>query len=131
MTNICEIPVSIGELYDKYTILQIKSEEIKDESKLKQVYRELDYLQPHIDRFVLPTTFYNEMKCINKELWDIEDDIRTKESLNEFDADFIELARSVYKRNDQRAKIKQSINVFFKSAIYEVKSYVHYDNTQK
>jgi hypothetical protein len=121
--NNCHIPVSFGELCDKYSILQIKSERVKDENKLAEINKELLYLKPHMDKLNLNNTDYQKLKNINEKLWNIEDDIRIKEKKNEFDSDFIELARSVYKTNDERAKIKNDINILLKSEIKEIKSY--------
>jgi len=121
--NNCHIPVSFGELCDKYSILQIKSERVKDENKLAEINKELLYLKPYMDKLNLNNTDYQKLKNINEKLWNIEDDIRIKEKKNEFDSDFIELARSVYKTNDERAKIKNDINILLKSEIKEIKSY--------
>jgi hypothetical protein len=121
--NNCHIPVSLGELCDKYSILQIKSERVKDENKLAEINKELLYLKPYMDKLNLNNTDYQKLKNINEKLWNIEDDIRIKEKKNEFDSDFIELARSVYKTNDERAKIKNDINILLKSEIKEIKSY--------
>jgi len=121
--NNCHIPVSFGELCDKYSILQIKSERVKDENKLAEINKELLYLKPYMDKLDLNNTDYQKLKNINEKLWNIEDDIRIKDKKNEFDREFIELARSVYKTNDERAKIKNDINILLKSEIKEIKSY--------
>ncbi len=122
----CSIPVSIGELYDKYTILEIKSERVSEKTKLVEVHRELAYLKPYIERFHLCDTIIQKLKCVNIDLWEIEDAIRQKECKKEFDAEFIELARSVYIKNDQRARIKYEINQILDSEIKEIKSYQPY-----
>lgn len=122
----CSIPVALGELYDKYAILQIKSERILDETKLIEVHRELSHLEPLINRFCLCDTFFQQLKNVNNALWDIEDLIRKKEYCKEFDAEFIQLARSVYIKNDERAKIKSEINEILHSEINEIKSYYPY-----
>jgi hypothetical protein len=122
----CSIPVSLGELYDKYTILEIKSERVSDKTKLVEVHRELAYLKPYIERIDLCDTMIQKLKCVNIELWEIEDAIRQKECKKEFDADFIELARSVYIKNDERAKIKYEINQILDSEIKEIKNYQPY-----
>ena len=122
--NQCCVPISFGELYDKYSILQIKKEKIKDHTKLIYINRELDYLQPFIDKYVIPEELKNNIMYINKELWEIEDNIREKENLREFDNEFITLARAVYITNDKRSIIKNNINVFLDSEIKEIKSYV-------
>ena len=120
------IPVSIGELFDKYTILQIKKNKILDQLKLSHVIHELNLLQPHIDKYNIDINLYNLLIDINNKLWDIEDNIRIKEHLNIFDNEFIELARSVYKFNDERSLIKKQININFNSDIIEIKSYYNY-----
>ena len=122
----CSIPVSLGELYDKYTILEIKSEKVSDKTKLVEVHRELAYLKPYIERFDLCDTIIQNLRCVNIDLWEIEDAIRQKECKKEFDAEFIELARSVYIKNDQRAKIKYEINQILDSEIKEIKNYQPY-----
>ena len=122
--NQCCVPISFGELYDKYSILQIKKEKIKDHIKLIYINREIDYLQPFIDKYVIPEELKNNIMYINKELWEIEDNIREKENLREFDNEFITLARAVYITNDKRSIIKNNINVFLDSEIKEIKSYV-------
>jgi hypothetical protein len=120
------IPVSIGELFDKYTILQIKKNKILDQLKLSHVIHELNLLQPHIDKYNIDINLYNLLIDVNNKLWDIEDNIRIKEHLNTFDNEFIELARSVYKFNDERSLIKKQININFNSDIIEIKSYYNY-----
>jgi hypothetical protein len=119
------IPVSIGELWDKYSILEIKQEKIKDVDKLKYIKDELDYLEPFIKDNKFDELF-NNLKQVNLNLWKIEDDIREKELKNQFDDHFIDLARMVYKTNDRRAEIKKEINNKFNSMIHEVKSYKKY-----
>jgi len=116
------IAVSIGEVWDKCSILLIKLEKIKNEEKLARVRFELSQL-PALD-FQHPT--FIELQNVNSLLWVIEDKLRVKESCKEFDAEFIELARSVYYTNDRRAEIKLQINKEFNSAIHEVKDYVPY-----
>ena len=120
----CLIPVSIGELYDKYSILEIKYERIKDLTKLEFVKREMDYLKPFIDEYRLEETYRRQLKSINEKIWDIEDMIRVKESLQDFDQEFITIARSVYKTNDERNVVKNQIDKIFKSDIKDIKSYV-------
>lgn len=121
--NNCTIPISIGELYDKYSILQIKYERITDPEKLSYVSIELNYLQPYIDKYNLNMEHRLLIKSINEDLWDIEDKIREKEKKQEFDDEFISLARSVYKKNDQRSFIKNKINNVLNSVIKDIKSY--------
>ena len=124
------IPVSPGELMDKITILEIKAERITDAEKLQNVRTELDLLVQAWETAsveaaaVLPLK--EALKEINQALWDIEDRIRIKESRREFDQEFIDLARSVYVQNDQRAATKKQINVLLGSSIKEEKSYAEY-----
>lgn len=123
------VPVSNGELMDKYSILLIKKEYIKDEEKLEKVNIEIDYLLDSINK--LNNEFnveilFSQLLITNKKLWNIEDSIRIKEKNQEFDKEFIEIARSVYFTNDERAKIKNEINALTNSNIYEVKSYEKY-----
>ena len=121
--NICNVPVSIGELYDKYTILLIKKEKINSIDKLAYITTELTYLQPLIDGFNLELEIIEQIKNVNNRLWEIEDNIRIKETKQEFDEEFINLARLVYKTNDERYSIKTMINNKFNSEIQEIKSY--------
>ena len=121
--NICNIPISIGELYDKYTILQIKKEKINSIDKLAYITAELIYLQPLIEKFNLELEIIEKIKDVNNRLWEIEDNIRIKELKQEFDEEFINLARLVYKTNDERYSIKTMINNKFNSKIQEIKSY--------
>lgn len=122
--NQCLVPVSVGELFDKYSILQIKNERIIDINKLAIIQKELNYLTPFIDQYTIEPTFPVQIKAINEQLWDIEEQIREKELLKEFDDEFINLARNVYKTNDERCRIKNKINEYLKSDIKEIKSYV-------
>ena len=123
--NICYIPVSVGELYDKYTILQIKKEKINNIDKLAYITTELTHLQPLIDKFKLDLALVEKIKSVNERLWEIEDNIRIKEAKLEFDEEFINLARLVYKTNDERYSIKAMINNIYNSAIQEIKHYLH------
>ena len=124
------VPVSPGELLDKITILEIKAKHITDAKKLDHVNTELKLLthawteSPADQTAVLPLK--ESLKKVNQTLWDIEDRIRIKESKKEFDQEFIELARSVYLQNDQRAAIKKQINEGLGSKIVEEKSYAEY-----
>ena len=124
--TICYIPVSIGELYDKYTILQIKCEKIKDPYKLEMVNKEIEMLKPQINQYNLDKSLFIMLKQVNTILWDIEDKIRDKERENKFDAIFIELARQVYMTNDKRSEIKNQINAIFNSSLLDIKSYTKY-----
>jgi hypothetical protein len=120
-------PISIGELIDKITILEIKVERMSESQKLRNVTVELDMLRALITKAGLDTAemaaYVRELKSINAALWDIEDEIREHEMRKDFGPRFIELARTVYKTNDLRARTKQRINVAFGSGIIEEKSY--------
>ena len=123
------IEVSHGEIVDKLTILQIKKENITDPSKLDNIVKEYDYLLSVVENDLGISTEspeYLELLSINKKLWVIEDDIRDKERVKEFDEDFIKLARAVYYTNDVRAKIKKEINLKYSSGFVEEKSYQSY-----
>lgn len=124
-----KIPVSIGELLDKISILKIKKHKISDKEKLYHVQQELDLLSKQLDDFDndIVINYIQALLDVNTLLWNIEDNIRNKEKNKEFDEEFIELARSVYINNDKRAKIKQQINIETKSDIVEVKSYKDYE----
>lgn len=124
-----KIEVSIGEIVDKLTILDIKMVNIIDQKKLENVSKEFNYLKDivEIDLGISTTSeIYLKLLDINKELWDIEDDIRDKERNREFDERFIELARAVYFTNDKRADVKKEINLKFGSTFVEEKSYQDY-----
>jgi hypothetical protein len=123
------IEVSHGEIVDKLTILQIKKENITDPSKLDNIVKEYDYLLSVVENdlgILTESPEYLELLSINKELWVIEDDIRDKERVKEFDEDFVKLARAVYYTNDVRAKIKKEINLKYSSGFIEEKSYQSY-----
>ena len=119
--------ISAGELIDKITILEIKKEKISNKEKLVEVDKEMaslkETLKKSIDDESKILSFKNDLKNINLKLWDIEDGKRSAEKKSQFDEKFIELARSVYKFNDERAKIKLAINNALGSNIKEVKSY--------
>ncbi len=119
--------ISAGELIDKITILEIKKEKIANKVKLAEVEKELDSLNKTIKKFIPDQSnilnFKKELKEINLKLWDVEDGKRLAEKNNKFDEKFINLARNVYKFNDERAKIKLAINNALGSNIKEVKSY--------
>ena len=122
MSNV-KINVSIGELFDKYIILQIKKRHIQDETKLKFIDNEIQYLKNIKDSLFVPINLVQELEMVNNNLWNIQDTLRIKESKNEFDGEFINLARSVYKTNDIRNNIKNTISNLFNSDILDVKSY--------
>ena len=124
------VPVSFGELLDKVAILQIKSERMSDAAKLANVRNELDALEKtwaaHPASAQDIAALRADLKAVNERLWVIEDDIRLKEKAQAFDAQFIELARSVYFQNDIRARVKKDINLALGSAYVEEKSYQDY-----
>ena len=119
--------ISAGELFDKITILEIKKEKISNKEKLVDVEKELNSLNDTVRKFIPDqnniSKHINDLKEINLKLWDIEDGKRAAEKEKKFDDKFIELARNVYKFNDERAKIKLAINTTLGSNIKEVKSY--------
>lgn len=133
MKNTISLPCSIGELCDKLTILTIKLEQITDPDKLQNItveYHQIktiynDKLLPTIDlpKFSTFVELLEELLNMNRKIWDIEDAIRKKEKAQQFDQEFIELARSVYINNDKRAAIKKQINIHLGSTIVEEKSY--------
>jgi len=116
-------PISWGELIDKITILEIKSVEIKDPAARANVMKELALLQEVAGGCEAVSDLKRELSAVNAELWTIEERIREKERSSEFDEEFIALARSVYKRNDERARIKRKISATLGSEIIEEKSY--------
>jgi hypothetical protein len=124
------VPIAHGELIDKITILEIKSERIGDSAKLANVRIELDLLNETWRADPSSRTDIamerKQLRAVNEALWDIEDRIRLKEKAKAFDAEFIELARSVYIRNDERAAIKRAINEKLGSRLVEEKSYQDY-----
>ena len=124
------VPVSVGEVLDKITILQIKLAHISDAAKRVNIQNELDALLPLVagDAFATDQMqgLMAELNAVNEALWDIEDDIREKEAAKSFDAEFIRLARAVYVTNDKRAEIKKQINLATGSALIEEKSYESY-----
>ena len=126
-SSIILVPISIGELFDKITILQIKKNRIKG-NKLDNVKKELNHLEEVVknNNIKIEKKFFTQLKKINTNLWEIEDKIRIKESRNEFDQEFIDLARSVYKENDKRASLKKEINLNYGSLLIEEKSYKDY-----
>lgn len=124
-----KIEVSIGEIIDKLTILEIKKTNISDSNKLLNINKEFDYLVDIVENQLglsRRDIFYIDLLDINKKLWDIEDKIRNKERLKSFDEEFIELSRSVYFTNDERSKIKKKINDITGSNFSEEKSYEEY-----
>jgi len=124
------VPISPGELIDKITILQIKSERITDPAKVANVRTELALLEATWRDSPFATSDIDKqwasLRRVNEKLWDIEDRLREKERARSFDQEFIELARSVYFTNDERAAIKREINTKLGSTIVEEKSYAKY-----
>ena len=125
-----QVPLSVGEVLDKITILEIKSERIGDADKLKNIHNELNSLRPLVDGEPFNsgeiTALFAELKSINEELWVIEDDIREQEGKRDFGQRFIDLARAVYVTNDRRADVKKRINLATGSDLVEEKSYEDY-----
>ena len=122
-------PISLGELVDKISILMIKKKNISDSIKLQHVNKELEFLQKTLKKYISEdeiNEFLLKLVNINSKLWVIEDDIRGCERKKLFDQTFIDLARSVYFTNDERAKVKNEINKNFGSELVEVKSYEEY-----
>jgi len=124
------LPASIGELFDKITILEIKKLKIKDKTKLKIVNQELSLLKKvvltkKINRRKLTSTI-KKLKNINLQLWNVEDKLRVFEKNKSFKKDFVSYARKVYHMNDKRAFLKNEINIKTNSLISEVKSYEEY-----
>ncbi|MGB5454978.1 MAG: DUF6165 family protein [Gammaproteobacteria bacterium] len=122
--------ISIGEFFDKLTILEIKQERIQNAEKLENINNELNALNALLDKLPFSRADVidevDELKAINEKLWVIEDDIREKESAKKFDQAFIELARSVYFTNDRRSDVKRAINLKLGSDFIEEKSYEEY-----
>ena len=129
-----EVPISIGELFDKFSILEIKKDKIQDEKKLELINEEISLLSKSIIDVIKNnkeyessiTSLMKQLKKINEELWDIENAKRECEKKQSFDSNFIKLARLVYLKNDERAELKKQINMKCGSKIVEVKSYNKY-----
>ena len=124
-----EVLLSWGELIDKITILEIKFARLKDPAALANVDKELKLLAFHAEAALHSPNLEplkKRLSLVNEALWEIEDKIRAKEAQQEFDTEFIELARSVYKRNDERSAIKRQINMALSSDLVEEKSYHPY-----
>ena len=124
------VPVAVGELIDKITILEIKAERIRDRSKQQNIMTELRMLagvrDAHVAQDEEIARLTGELKNVNESLWEIEDGIRECERRREFGPQFIELARAVYQKNDLRSRLKQKINDLSGSGIVEEKSYAPY-----
>ncbi|TBW55903.1 hypothetical protein EZI54_10725 [Marinobacter halodurans] len=130
MADVITVPVSFGEVLDKITILEIKSERIEDAEKVRNVRLELDELSRTWNDAVPDQSAIGELrqqlKAVNEALWEIEDDIRDQEAAQDFGPRFIELARAVYVTNDKRAAIKKEVNLALGSRFVEEKSYKDY-----
>lgn len=124
------IEVSYGELIDKITILEIKAARIVDPAKLRNVQLELALLTAQWIAHVQPTAtvvqLIDELRSVNDLLWEVEDKLREKERRKLFDAEFIELARDVYRTNDRRAELKRALNEQLGSRLVEEKAYKPY-----
>jgi len=123
------IPVSLGELYDKISILKIKTERIDDEEKIKNVQKELDLLLKIAEKNPIESYYHYKLYKTNDSLWNIEDKLReyeSKELYELYDDTFIDLAKQVYQLNDRRSEIKREINLKYNSDIIEEKSYKEY-----
>jgi hypothetical protein len=124
------VPIAVGELIDKITILEIKAERISDPDKLQNIYAELRLLSQVRDAHVARDSGVEEvtraLRQVNESLWEIEDEIREYERRRDFGARFVELARSVYQNNDERSRLKREINQLSGSALVEEKSYAPY-----
>lgn len=123
------IPVSVGELIDKLSILHVKSVKISNEEKLVLVKKEFELLynlsSVHLNSSEIES-LYHQLCVINEKLWDVEDKLRVFESESKFDEEFIEYARKVYYTNDERFRLKNEINQITDSEIREVKDYIKY-----
>lgn len=120
------IPVSNGEIVDKFSILEIKLSYSQQETKTLNIQKELNQLKQYIDIILNQDQIYKlytKLKNVNSQLWLIEDKIRIKEDHSMFDDEFIELARNVYKLNDERARYKKELNIVSKSELIEEKLY--------
>jgi len=123
------VPISVGELMDKITILEIKSERIKNPSQLENIVHELEALRAVRLRDIERAMFDKlsaELKGVNAKLWDVEDAIRDCEARSDFGESFIALARTVYRLNDERSRLKKAINLASGSRIVEEKSYTSF-----
>lgn len=123
-----QIEVSIGEVVDKHTILSLKMLYMEDRQKLMNVNKERQYLAKKLEETpeILHDDLYSELLGINRDLWNVEDQLRDLERKQQFDEEFIKLARSVYFLNDKRAAIKREINLKYGSDFIEEKSYKPY-----
>lgn len=131
MSDTPTVEVSWGEFVDKMTILEIKEQKLRSPEALANVRIELSAMREAIGRLPPPppelAALKLQLRAVNDALWEIEDGIRAKEAVKSFDGDFVELARAVYRNNDQRAAIKREINTLMKSRLVEEKQYTAYD----
>lgn len=121
------IPVGLGELYDKISILEIKLERVRDEQKLALVRTEISALRAIAEKFPIDASLYRELKAVNELIWDNVGEQWEREVRKEFDGAIVELARDTYILNDKRATIKREINTRSGSTIVEVKSYASHE----
>ena len=123
------VPVSVGEMIDKLSILQVKKTKVKDETKLEFINKEFELLynlsSSYLDNVEIES-IYHELVKVNSKLWDVEDELRILERDHKFDDEFVTLARNVYFTNDERFRLKNEINLISNSEIREVKDYVKY-----
>lgn len=119
------VKISLGEFFDRLSILEIKNEKISDPEKLLMINREIRILTSDKKQLIdsLDSEIYSELKFVNTLLWNSEDEIRAMESKSKFDGDFIDVARSIYKLNDRRHHLKCKIDMLLGSSIREIKSY--------
>lgn len=122
------VPISVGELFDKISILELKERAIADPARRANVSRERAALEAVRRREIVSSpeleALHAELRAVNRALWEVEDRLRAHECGGSFGSDFVELARSVYRDNDRRARIKQRINELTGSDIVEEKSYI-------
>jgi hypothetical protein len=128
--NSPQVPISWGEFFDKITILQVKLENLTSKNALENVEQELKKLQSifvqYCPKTMETTKLQGELRNINQQIWDIENNIRDKQRNNSFDHEFIQFARSVHIANDERFRIKRKINDLFRSELIEEKSFAEY-----
>ena len=127
-TDAVHIPVSIGELVDKLVILEIKQRRIKDVAKLSNIVRELDVLTASVEALALPTSpafqpLKSELVEVNEAIWDAENVVRRLDREGAFGIEFVQTARSTYRNNDRRARIKRTLNELFESRFVEEKEH--------
>lgn len=126
-----QIEISNGEIFDKLTILKLKAAKIKDTNKLECINNEITVIEPLVNKILIDypsaNIYFNQLLTINMKLWIIEDLIRDKERLKQFDDDFIQLARNVYIFNDDRSSCKKIINEATNSNLHEIKEYIKYE----